>query len=273
MYKAGFIGYGSMGAMLADGFISAGGLTQRDVILSNRTRGKLEAAREKWPEVALAHSNADVARQARHVFLCVKPADMKDVLDEILPAISIHTHIISTAGAVALESIQSVTGGAVSKVMPTVTSEACAGVSLVCHNSAVRQEDIEFLEGLLGLLGRVKALPEEDFGMAAELTSCMPGFIASIFKELMEAAMRRPEALERAVTQELLLETLLGTARLLSERGMGFDETVRRVATPGGITREGVNVLEAGLPGLFDELLDKTLNKRRELYEHINGSI
>lgn len=272
MYKAGFIGYGSMGAMLVDGFISAGALAQRDVILSNRTRHKLEAARERWPEVALAHGNADVARQARHVFLCVKPADMKGVLDEILPAISINTHIISIAGAVALESVQNITGGAVSKVIPAVTSEVCAGVSLVCHNSAVRQEDKDFLEGLLGHIGRVKALPEEDFGMAAELTSCMPGFIASVFKELYEAAMRRPEALDRAVAQELLLETLLGTARLLAERGMGFDETVRRVATPGGITREGVNVLEAGLPGVFDELFEKTLEKRREIYERINGS-
>lgn len=271
MIQAGFIGCGSMGSMLIGSFISSGGLAPSEIVLSTRTKSKLDGIRDRWPGIHAARSNAETARLARRVFVCVKPTDVKAVLDEILPAISVNTHIISIAGPVPMASIQGITGGAVSKFVPTVASEAGGGVTLLCHNAAVSAEDREFLEGLLGRIGRVKAVPEEAFDMAAELTSCMPGFIASIFREVVEAALRRPEAMSRAETEELVLQTLIGTARLLAEKGVGFDEAISRVATPGGVTEEGVKALQAGLPRVLDDMFEKTMEKRRAIRERVNG--
>ena len=44
---------------------------------------------------------------------------------------------------------------------------------------------------------------------------------------------------------------------------MGFDEAIARVATPGGITEEGVKVFRDRLPQVFGEMFEKTLEKRQ----------
>lgn len=57
--------------------------------------------------------------------------------------------------------------------------------------------------------------------------------------------------------------TFLGTAKLLVENKKGLDELITGVATKGGITEEGVKVLDEHLPFVFDELLEATLNKHQ----------
>lgn len=268
--KVGFIGYGSMGSMLLNGFISSGRLASAEVIVSTRTMEKLADIKAAWPGIVIAQSNAEAA-QAKHVFICVKPADVRAILDEIQPVLRPDTHIVSIAGTVPLVSIGTLTGCAATKVIPTVASEVRGGVSLVCHSARVMPEDAAFIEDLLRGTGGVKLLPEADFDMATELTSCMPGFIASIFQEMVEAALRHTATISRPDAEELVLQTLLGTARLLVEKSMGFDEAIARVATKGGITEEGVKVLRAGLPQVFDEMFAMTLEKRRLVQERVSG--
>ncbi len=61
----------------------------------------------------------------------------------------------------------------------------------------------------------------------------------------------------------MVLITYLGTARLLQEKKRGLDELIARVATKGGITEEGLNILDEHLLFVFDELLEATLNKHQ----------
>ena len=41
MITVGFIGYGSMGSMLAKGFLSSGKIRQEEMIISTKTKSKL----------------------------------------------------------------------------------------------------------------------------------------------------------------------------------------------------------------------------------------
>lgn len=270
MAKAAFIGLGSMGGMLVGGFLSSGGLAPSDIVLSTRTREKLDAARERWPGILTAGTNCEAAGEAKHVFLCVKPADVLPVLAEIAPRLRADAHIVSIAGPVLLARVEKASGRPATKAIPTVVSEVRGGVTLLCHGEGVKPEDAAFTEGLFRGIGSVMRLPEEDFDMGAELTSCMPGFIASIFQEMVDSALRHTDGIERAQAEALVLQTLLGTARLLAEKGMGFEEAIGRVATRGGITEEGVKALRAGLPAVFDELFDRTMEKRRAVREKVN---
>jgi pyrroline-5-carboxylate reductase len=52
---------------------------------------------------------------------------------------------------------------------------------------------------------------------------------------------------------------------LLHEKRFGFDELIARVATKGGITEEGLKILDEHLPFVFDELLETTLNKHQRV--------
>ncbi|GAB6275056.1 MAG: hypothetical protein STSR0004_19210 [Peptococcaceae bacterium] len=71
----------------------------------------------------------------------------------------------------------------------------------------------------------------------------------------------------------MVINTLYGTAKLLYEKSMKFDDVVTRVATKGGITQEGVKVLEDKLPEIFNEVFKVTLAKHEMIKNTIQETI
>lgn len=263
VFKLGLIGYGSMGSMLLQGFIKSGALAARDIIVSTRTKSKLEQLKSAWPDINIAAGNAEAAEKAKYVFVCVEPDDVKSILMEIKDCLNADSVIVSAAGSVSMQNIESVTHGKVIRFMPTVTSEVGEGVTLLCCNERTRAEEAAYIEALLNIIGRVKQIPEEEFGPALILTSCGPGLFASMLNEFVESALRQNSGLGRKDAEEMVIATFFGTAKTLLEKNMGVDELIRRVATKGGTTEEGVRVLRTGLPAVFDQMFGVTLGKRR----------
>lgn len=261
MDKVGFIGYGSMGSMLVNGFLAAGILQPDQVVVSTRSQSKLTGLLERWP-VEITDNNERVAEQSRTLFLCTKPLEVKDVLQRILPYLTSGTHLISIAASLTIGDLENLYHGKITKVIPSFTSEIGKGISLICHNELVKPEDAAYVEGLFASLSKPKIIAEENFEAAADLTSCAPGLIAAIFREFVEAGVRHSTLSEKEAA-EMVMSTLYGTAKLMIERRTGFDETIARVATKGGITEEGVLVLKAKLPEVFNEVFSKTLGKHR----------
>lgn len=273
MIKVGFIGYGSMGSMLVGSLIRSGRIKPEEMIVSTKTQSKLEDIRKLRENIHVSEDNCEVARRAKYIFICVKPLQVKEVLLEIKPYITSDTNIISIAGSVPMKFIEQVSGAKVTKLTPSLTSEVMDGISLVCHSNAVSEEESRYIETLLGGVSTVKKVKEEDFELAAELTSCMPGFIAAIFRNLTDSAMRQGSGLSREDAEEMIIRTLQGTAKLFVEKYMGFDQMIERVATKGGITEEGVKVFNERLPGVFDEMFRKTLEKRKVVREKVESNL
>lgn len=107
----------------------------------------------------------------------------------------------------------------------------------------------------------VKNIPENEFELVSELTSCAPGLIAAMFKEYVNVAIAHT-SLEKDEIRDLIIKTLAGTSKLLNEVNPNFDDTVARVATKGGATEAGVVVLESKLPAVFEEMFSKTLERQ-----------
>lgn len=217
MIKAGFIGYGSMGSMLIHGFISSKKIKAKEVIVSTRTISRLDELKSRWKEINIAESNSEVAEKAKYIFICVKPLEVKKILEEIKDFCNIDKHIISIAGAVTIENIEKIIDCKVTKLIPSVTSEVKEGISLVCHNKKVSQEERDFIEGLLNEISRVKVVEEKDFEVATELTSCAPGLISAIFDEFVNAGLRQ-STLKKEEAVEMVMRTLYGTAKLYVEK-------------------------------------------------------
>lgn len=260
MNKVGFIGYGSMGSMLVNGFISSKVLRPDDIVVSSRSLSKLEILSEKWPEISITASNRAVAQNSRLLFICVKPLDVLPVLAKIKAELTNQTHLVSIAACVTISNIESIFNEKVTRVIPSLTSEVKEGITLICHNSQVQEEDAKTVEKVFNSIGKVIRIEENDFEAGADLTSCAPGMIAAIFNNFVEAGLRHSN-LTKKEAQDMAISTLFGTARLLVEKNMSFEEMVTRVATKGGITEEAVKVLNNHLPTVFDEVFQKTLNK------------
>ncbi|MFZ5946311.1 MAG: pyrroline-5-carboxylate reductase dimerization domain-containing protein [Bacillota bacterium] len=259
MEKYGFIGYGSMASMLIEGFLKSKALMPQQILISTRTKSRTQGLKEKW-QVTIVEDNIELIQNCKNIFICVKPLEVKGVLDEIAPYLNSSSCLISIAACVTLDDIGTVFKGQVTKIIPSFISEVNEGITLVCHNDKVEGQNRSDIEKLLGSISLVKEIKETDFEIAADLTSCAVGFIASIFQEFVEAGVRQ-SSLTTKEAEEMVRSTLYGTAKLLYRKGVSFNETIDRVATRGGITEEGVKILRKGLPFVFDTVLEKTLSK------------
>jgi len=257
--KVGIIGYGSMGKMLLWKFSEKGSLTKEDLYVNNRTIEKCgEAA-----NIAQIVSAKELAAACDITFVCVRPADIKTVLEEIKDSVREGALIVSLNGSVSFESLGAIIDRPTAKVIPSLTAEIGRSQTLVCFNDKVADSDKTILKGLLSSIGDVIELPENEMGMGSELVSCMPGFIASIFDVICTSAKKHTSIPDEQIVK-MVLQTMSATGDLMLQKDMTFEDVVTRVATPGGITEEGTKVVYAGFPKTADLLFEKTLEKRRQ---------
>ena len=262
--KIGIIGYGSMGKMLAENFLAAGIADKDSLYLANRTIAKLQ---EMEGRAKLCQSNAEVAAAVDFLFLCVRPVDIKNILEEIADSVRADALVISLNGSVSFAQLEKILyrncAHKIAKMIPSVTAEINKSQSLVCYNNMVEDVDKAGLCEILKSLGEVIELPENEIGMGSELVSCMPGFIASIFDVICQSAKKHTEISSEQIVQ-MVLKTVAATSELMLKKEMTFEDVVSRVATKGGITEEGAKVIYDGLPEVADLMFEKTLEKRKQ---------
>ena len=262
--RVGIIGYGSMGKMLVQSFLKSGIVKGDTLFLASRTQTKLQ---EMEAKACVCQKNAEVAARSYYLFLCVRPADLKIILEEITDYIKKETLVISLNGSVSFLQLEKIiskkTEHKIAKVIPSVTAEINKSQTLVCYNNKVLESDKAQLQKILGCLGSVIELPESEIGMGSELVSCMPGFITSIFDVICQSAKNHTSIPEEQIVQ-MLLKTVSATSELMLEKNMNFTEVVSRVATKGGITEEGTKVIYEKLPETIALMFEKTLEKRKQ---------
>lgn len=262
----GIIGLGSMGQMLVKGFCKSGVVTPGQLVVFNRTREKAERLRREYP-FAIASTAQEVCQRADIVFICTKPLDVLPLLKTLdLPA---EMHLVSVAAGVTLADLEAVHAGPVSKVIPTVTSQELRGVSLYACGRCVTPALRSGLLRLLTALGNAEEVSEESIETATILTSSAPGLFAGILDAFARAAVRQSPELELDTARRMLAETLMGTALLLENERLDFHRLIERVATKGGITEEGLRVLDRTLPAAFDDLFAVTKAKHALLKERL----
>jgi pyrroline-5-carboxylate reductase len=268
MAKTGFIGYGSMGSIILHALLDAKAIPRNRVIVANRTPEKLKAFALKYPEVEIAGTIPELAAKSERVFICTSTGVVKEVLNKIKDILPENAHVITITGHIEIKSLEGIFTGKISKIMPTQIAAVGEGVTLVCHNQKVLPGDREFIYKAFSKIGKVKEISEMQFGLGTELTSCAPAFFAAICRNFSAAAARHGGFTPEEINEMTVL-TLYGTAKLLKEQPVSFEELIEKVATKGGISEEGVKILDRELPGIFEELFRVTMTKREKLKQQI----
>lgn len=267
MKTVGFIGFGKMNQMLARGFLDTGILDPGQVVISTRTREKTTDLIAAFPGVRLLGSNRELAGAADLIIIGVRPLDVPGILTGIRDVKEGDVHIISIAGCVRIEEMIRIHPGRISRLFPSLCSTVGEGISLCCHHDAVNPDEARFVEELFSSISRVMVIEEELFEPAGDMMSCGPALITKMLMEFADAGARH-STLDLEICRQMVLATAFGTALMLQE-GMQAEDLISRVATPGGITEEGVKILERGLPPIFDLLFDTTLAKHEKIREMV----
>lgn len=259
--KVGIIGLGSMGGMIARKLLESG-IVDSGLMVSNRSREKAESLAAGDSRVTACEDNRAVASLSSVLFLCVKPAEMKGVLDEIRGSFSPDSHLISINASVMFRELESACPDLmITKCVPSVTAEVGESVTLFCHNRLVGEHGRTDALRLLSALGTTEEIREDELGIVSEITSCMPGFVSALFRVIAREAASHM-SVESAAIERMLMRTVHGSAAFFLAESTGFDRVIERVATKGGITEEGVKVIDAAFPPVVREIFAKTIEKR-----------
>ena len=259
--KIGFIGLGNMGSSLAAGLLGSGAISPEDTVVANRSPSKAVSFAERFPGVTVAESNVKAAKGCDMLFLAVRSDQMLGVLKEIASA-GQYAHMVVVNGALPLAVLEGVCKAPISKLIPSVTMERGRGVSLVSHGRSVSRSQALSLEKVLARASKVMVVQEGGLDAATDLTSCGPALMAEMMRQFAEAGVR--QGMGRKEAWEMVLETMQGTALALSS-GETVASLKEKVATKGGITEQGLLVLEDELPAIFDLLFARTMAKQAEV--------
>ena len=245
MKRIGFIGTGTMGSAVA--LAAAKAAPDTLFLLANRTTAKAEALKQSILNAEVL-SNAEIARRAEWIFLCVKPQMMGAMLKEIAPVLSGRTDrfvLISMAAGLTIGSIREMAGGnwPVIRMMPNTPVAVGAGVITYC-SSGVTDAETDAFEALLSGAGLIDPLPEYLIDAASAVAGCGPAYIDLFLEALADGAVACGLPRKKALLYAAQMTEGAAKAARLSDAHPGALKDA--VCSPAGSTIQGVRALEKG---------------------------
>jgi pyrroline-5-carboxylate reductase len=149
--------------------------------------------------------------------------------------------------------------------MPNTPAAAKAGMSVWTATPAVDSEQRELARGLLAAIGReIYVEDEKKLDMATAVSGSGPGYVFLFIEALIEGAVS--VGLPRAQAEEMVLQTVLGSAIYAQESGRSAAELRALVTSPAGTTAAGLLELErAGVRGAIIDCVRAAHDRAVEL--------
>lgn len=234
-----------MATALARGLVQ-GKLAQPGEILAS---DPLPSAAEEFSRVTGARAvndNRQVASAAEVLFLAVKPQQMSLVLEELRGRLTNQHLVISIAAGVRLATLSQGLGPGprLVRVMPNTPCLIGRGASAYCLGPGAEGADGELVGRLLSCIGRAFQVEEKLLDAVTGLSGSGPAFVFLMIEALSDGGVRM--GLPRDVATCLAAQTVLGAAEMVLSGGEHPAVLKDRVASPGGTTIAGLQVLEAG---------------------------
>jgi pyrroline-5-carboxylate reductase len=234
------IGAGVMGETLLSGLIR-GGRDVADLAVGEKRPERAVELREKYGVTVV--SNVEAAA-AETVVLVVKPQDMTDVLAEIAPHLRPGQLLVSLAAGITTALIEKHVpdGVAVVRVMPNTPALVDEGMAAISAGSHCDPEHLEVAESLLATTGRVVRVPEKQQDAVTAISGSGPAYLFFVVESMIEAGVHL--GLPRTTATELVVQTVVGSAKLLRETGEHPTVLREQVTSPGGTTAAAIRELE-----------------------------
>ena len=241
-----FIGGGNMARSLIGGLIARG--TAADAIRVSEPVDVLRDGLARDFGVVTTADNAEAAGPAGLWVLAVKPQVMRAVCEALAPlAQQMRPIVVSIAAGITAAQLQRWLGGgiAVVRTMPNTPALLGAGVTGLFASAEVDANGRERAANLLASAGKTVWIDDEAKMDAVTATSGSGPAYVFLLAEAMQAAAEA-EGLPAEAARTLVLETVLGAARMLTESGEPAGELRRRVTSPGGTTQAAIETFQAG---------------------------
>ncbi|MFD6530330.1 pyrroline-5-carboxylate reductase family protein [Streptomyces sp. NPDC060184] len=259
-YRAvGVVGLGRMGLTLAAGFRRA--VAPGLLFAAGRSASSVARLREAVP-TATVLPLPELARHVDVIVLCVRNADLPEVLDGLRPALTARHLVVTVTNGLPLRTLADAVPGPVAKLIPSVGNEQGAGATLLVPGPGLSAGATEDLLALIRAFSTPFVIEESQGRAATDLASCGPALLAGAVRAMVDAQEERGAPLPRELAEALAVQSLHALSRLLGE-GASLDGVVDRVAVPGGNTAAGLEAARDGLAGAWEAAFRATEENER----------
>lgn len=242
MKKLGFIGVGNMGSAIIKGV--NGKLGNTAVFAYDNNADKLKSLNTFG--ATAASSALELIKKCDYVLLAVKPQQLDEVLADVKKADNKSLVIISICAGISAEYIRERTfaDAKVVLVMPNTPMMLGSGASAMSRDDKVTDEEFEFARKIISSCGTAEVVPMDKMKEVIAVNGSSPAFIYLYAKGFVQYAQK--VGLDEGAALRLFSQTLVGSARMMTESGMTVDELIKQVSSPGGTTLAGLQELYNG---------------------------
>lgn len=241
MKKLGFLGAGNMGSAIIKGIADS---DICKIYAYDKDSEKLNALQQY--NITLCKSEQELTEACSYILLAVKPQVLGDVLDTIKPYVTENHVFISICAGITSDFIKQHTNSAVTTaiVMPNTPAMLGLGASAIARDDSISDEDFSFAKGVIAGCGMIKEIPMDKMKEIICINGSSPAFIYLFAKGFIDYA--REVGIDETAALDLFAQSLIGSAKMLTDSGMTVEQLIKQVSAPGGTTIAGLDKLNEG---------------------------
>jgi pyrroline-5-carboxylate reductase len=258
-----------MGGALVGGLISSGWATADQLCVVETVEARRDELALEFPglmvidipAVGMLEENGEALAG---VVLAVKP-DVAEGVCRVLGAVGI-TRVLSIVAGIPSGRLETALGGqpSVVRAMPNTPALVGAGMTAISGGSYATSADLNWAEDVMSAVGVVVRLPERLLDAVTGLSGSGPAYFFLVAEALIESGVQM--GLSRDVSRTLVVQTMLGSATLLSESGEEPETLRAMVTSPAGTTAAGIRALESrAVRSAFMEAVATATERSRSL--------
>lgn len=247
--KIGIIGLGNIGRMLAKRFVEF--LNPSNIIV-------FDTSRTRNDKYFRANSAQELIDKSKIVFLCIRPQNLKNFFTEVRPG----NKIFVTTVAAIYESTYYKNFGKIRliRIIPSMINKVGGPILFFSGKYASHPDKIK-VKKLLSKIGKIYEVKENEIDAYTHLSSCSPAIVAEFLRLYIET-LAREKKINKRKSSKILIEMLEILVPLLKRDGF---KIISQVCTKGGITEQGIKIMNEYQNSFFKDLTRSLLKRMSEV--------
>ena len=232
-----------MASALVQGMLQAEACNPEHILVINRHPETIKDEVQRYG-LQLAPSQKALVQQADTIVLGTKPADSVQVLRDVRQFLE-GKLLISVAAGITLQTLQEAAGHRtrVIRAMPNTPSLVKKGATAYALGDHATAGDAEIADKMFKAVGLVFRVRETALDAVTGVSGSGPAYVFTFIEALADGGVMM--GLPREIAAELAIQTVLGSAQMIRETNLHPAQLREMVASPGGTTMAGIEVLES----------------------------
>ena len=130
------------------------------------------------------------------------------------------------------------------RCMPNMPLLVAAGATAVCGGTYAKPEEVELVHDLFSCLGDAYVVEESEIDAITAVSGSGPAYVAALIEAMRDGGVA--QGLSPEFAENLALQTVYGTAKLMLDAGQNAETTRISVSSPGGTTLAALEAMEKG---------------------------